>query len=231
MTRTLAAQHKRTNYDEMMKKVASWVGANPFEDNGPQIVAAYDKRIASGAMSVQTGDNYVDTLKRLAGEGKRFDIGVFQQLAWSADRVRIIEALQSVVAVGGEVMIPTQSWAPRSIMDRAGVEDIKRFNDTIVIDGKEQPLIKWLAAAYPNAFEVRGGAGCRGVDRQGNARPREAPHDGLYGHRRGRRERVPAGALVDCRLKRQRKRRTGWAGDKRDVAAAPSGDGAHNRQA
>jgi hypothetical protein len=175
MTRAWAAQHQRKKHDEMMRHVAPWLGANPFNDDAPQILAAYDKRIASGALSVQSGDNHVDTLKYLAAQGKKFDIGVFQQLAWSADRVRLLEALQSVVAVGGEIMVTTQSWAPRSMLDRAGTENIMRFNDTIVINGTEQPLVRWLAQMYPDAFEVRGGAGCEALIVKGTEVPVELP--------------------------------------------------------
>jgi hypothetical protein len=164
---------------ELPERYRSWREINGWLnqrlESGPaELRAAYDDLQKSGKLHVRQGDP-VDSLLGLIREGKRFDLAVFHELAWNANRMQLLQTLQAAMAPGGVAFVPLETWAPVSIMDRAGVEGIVRFKDTVASPKGDVPLAEYLADQFPEAFELRRGAGVKTLVVKGTREPVDLP--------------------------------------------------------
>jgi hypothetical protein len=153
--------------------VNAWI-ANDLSPKTPALQAGYERLKASGALKVREGDT-LDVLLGLIKEHQRFDLAIYNELAWNANRMQIVQALQAAMAPGGLAFVPLTSWSPVSLMERAGVDDHVLFADVVKTKSGDVPFAQWLAEKYPSAFEVRVGSGVSALVVKGTVDPVDLP--------------------------------------------------------
>jgi hypothetical protein len=111
---------------------------------------------ADGRLDVRAGVDLIASLRKLRKEGKRFDLAVTHEVAWTADRVGLLGAIQGALAPGGRAYVPLKWWSPRGL-EGDGVNDHRHLADVVELPGgRTEPLAAWLSREHPQAFELRG---------------------------------------------------------------------------
>src|SRR5205823_4813837 len=99
----------------------SYVLANKRDASPAEMQAGLARLKAEGKMEVRAGE-FASELRGLAKSGKKVDLAVFHELAWTKNRVDVLEALQNVLKPGGRAYVPLTWWSPRG-MEGQGVKD------------------------------------------------------------------------------------------------------------
>lgn len=129
----------------------------------------------SGRLSIRSGGDQTDHLRKLANEGKRFDAVVCHELSWTADRINLLEAIQHVLEPGGRAFVSLGWWSPLGGQGD-GVQELTHLADVVRLpDGREVDLAEWLAGRFPEAFELARFPGAPTLIVKGTAGPVRLP--------------------------------------------------------
>lgn len=131
----------------------------------------YEEAQSQGHLFVHQGE-LVSQLKLIFNSGERYDLVIFNQLMYSDDRIRLLEASQSVISVGGLAYIPLTWWSPSF---KGGTHEGTLLADVVNVEGRDLPLEEYLAQNYPNAFEVREFSNVKTLIVKGTSTPIKLP--------------------------------------------------------
>ena len=131
----------------------------------------YQDAKSNSRINVFEGD-LVSSLSMLSQRREKYDLVVCNQFMYSPDRIRLFEALQSVISEGGISYIPLTWWSPAL---EGGIDEGTLLADVIHIDGRDLPVERYLAENYPDAFEVKSYPGVNALIVKGTPNPVKLP--------------------------------------------------------
>lgn len=127
------------------------LASKTWKPSKAEMLAGYEERLADGTFDMRVGEP-ITQLKALLKEGKRFDFIFTQELAWTKNRVQMLELLPNLLTSGGVAYLPLEWWRPG--MER-GMEKFEHFADTVELPGgRHKPLADYLAQTYPELFTI-----------------------------------------------------------------------------
>lgn len=159
-------------YTSIYNSLATMIGGYNF--NGipkkSEVLAAYQEAIEKGRIKVREGEAVAE-IKKL--KSKSYDIVISHELAWTRDRIALLNVVQRILRPGGRAFFSLQWWRPRE--DGGGTVERIHFNDVVQVGGRKISLAQWLAMRYPDAYEVLFSGGAKMLVVKGTAKRVKLP--------------------------------------------------------
>lgn len=118
-----------------------------------QLRQGYQEAKDAGRISVREGE-VITLLQSMIKNGEKVDLLISHELAWTWDRIRLLQAIQKVLQPGGRAFLSLKWWSPKG-EEGQGTQEYIHFADTFrEADGLSIQLVNYLTTNYPQAFEI-----------------------------------------------------------------------------